>query len=62
MFGTCVLRLAWIYTVNAHYHDFKILLVIYPITWVVTGLMVVAAYFHMAHKRFLPGAPRTVRI
>lgn len=62
VFGTCVLRLAWIYTVNAHYHDFKILLVIYPITWVVTGLMVVAAYFHMAHKRFLPGAPRTVRI
>ncbi len=49
VFGTCVIRLAWIYTVNAYYHQFDILLIIYPISWVITGIMVIAAYLRMAH-------------
>lgn len=59
VFGTCVLRLVWIYTVNAHYHQFDVLLCIYPITWVITGTMVVAAYLRTA-KRRLSGNRRIV--
>lgn len=55
VFGTCVLRLLWIYTVNAHYHEFDLLLVIYPITWVITGILVVTAYRRMAHRCFSEG-------
>lgn len=51
VFGTCVLRLVWIYTVNIHYHQFDILLIIYPITWVITGIMVATAYLRMARLR-----------
>lgn len=54
VFGTCVLRLVWIYSVNAYYHSFDILLWIYPITWVITGTMVIIAYLRMAHQRLRP--------
>ncbi|MDE6100058.1 MAG: MATE family efflux transporter, partial [Paramuribaculum sp.] len=59
VFGTCVLRLVWIYTVNAHFHQFDILLSIYPITWVITGTMVIIAYIYTA-KRRLTGNRRSV--
>lgn len=48
--GTCALRLVWVYTVNAHYHDFEVLVDVYPISWVVTGTMVVWAYLRMARR------------
>jgi len=51
VFGTCVLRLLWIYTVNSRYHNFELLMLIYPITWVITGILVVAAYHVMARRR-----------
>lgn len=59
VFGTCVLRLVWIYTVNAHYHNFEILLIIYPISWLVTGILVIWAYRRMA-SRCLKGNNRVV--
>lgn len=59
VFGTCVLRLLWIYTVNVKYHEFDILLVIYPITWVITGALVLMAYRRMA-KRCFSGKMRDV--
>ena len=43
IFGTCVLRLLWVFTVAPRHHDFALLLSIYPITWVITGLLVVTA-------------------
>ncbi len=52
IFGTCILRLVWVYTVNAHYHDFKVLLSIYPISWAVTGVMVCVAAFMVQRKVF----------
>lgn len=44
IFGTCVLRLVWIYTVCRGADDFSLLLYIYPITWVITGTAVYVAY------------------
>lgn len=57
VFGTCVLRLVWIYTVNAEMGKFDVLLYIYPITWVITGVMVWLAYIRMA-KKCLPDQRR----
>lgn len=43
--GTCVLRIAWIFTVFLKIHDFEMLMHIYPITWIVTGIAMLIAYF-----------------
>lgn len=50
--GTCVLRLVWVYTIGTYTHDFALLLSIYPITWVITGALVVAAYIVISRKVF----------
>ena len=52
VFGTCVLRLAWVFTVAADNTDFTLLLSIYPISWTITGLLVVAAAFIVQRKAF----------
>lgn len=44
IFGTCVLRLVWVYTVGLHCDDFSLLLMVYPISWVITGASVMLAY------------------
>lgn len=43
--GTCVIRIAWIFTVFAQSHDFEVLLNIYPISWCVTGAAMLVTYF-----------------
>ena len=37
IFGTCVLRLVWVYTVHPVYNDFHVLMLVYPVSWVITG-------------------------
>lgn len=44
VFGTCVLRLAWIYFVCPRYPHFEVLLLAYPISWTLTGVGLLAAY------------------
>jgi putative MATE family efflux protein len=48
VFGTCVVRVAWVSL--AYYHSFSELLAIYPITWTITGTMVVSAWFVIAKR------------
>lgn len=50
IFGTCVLRLIWIYTVCSDNNNFELLLNIYPITWVITGIAVYIAYRRISGK------------
>ena len=38
--GTCVLRIVWIFTVFAKVHTLESLFVVFPISWVVTILLV----------------------
>lgn len=45
VFGTCLLRIVWVYAVCPNWHGFKTLLSVYPISWVLTGAMVLTAYF-----------------
>lgn len=52
VFGTCVLRLLWVFTVAPRFNDFSILLSIYPITWTITGILVVSASFIVQKKAF----------
>ena len=53
VFGSCVLRLIWLATVCNWFHDYKLLMAIYPISWVLTGTMVLVAYFRTRKKLFV---------
>lgn len=48
--GTCVLRIAWIFTIFQGSGSFEMLMDIYPITWAVTGVVTLIAYFIIRHK------------
>ena len=54
VFGTCVLRLLWIYLVCPLLPGFDALMVIYPISWIVTGTAVLVAYYVVQKKLFRP--------
>ena len=45
--------LFWLATVCNWFHDYKLLMAIYPISWVLTGTMVLVAYFRTRKKLFL---------
>lgn len=52
IFGTCILRLAWVAVYAKIEYSFENLLVIYPITWCITGLLVLSATFIIQKKAF----------
>lgn len=52
VFGTCVLRLFWVWIFPSIDYSFGTLLAIYPISWIITGIMVIAAAFIVQHKVF----------
>ncbi len=54
VFGTCLLRLLWIYLICPLYPSFRALLMIYPISWVITGILVWGAY-HFVSRHLYAG-------
>lgn len=50
--GSCLLRLVWIATACRMVHDFRLLMIIYPISWVITGTAMLTAYFCIRKKCF----------
>lgn len=52
IFGTCVFRLLWVFFLPTFGGGFRELMAIYPITWAITGISVVAAYFIIRRKAF----------
>lgn len=54
--GTCVLRLVWVYTVFAHWHEFAVLMLAYPVSWVLTSALVLASWLRVG-RRTLSGSP-----
>ena len=46
--GTCVLRIVWVHTISVRYHTFPALLLVYPVSWTITGLMVMTAALILA--------------
>lgn len=52
VFGSCVLRLIWISTVCRTIHKFWVLILIYPISWVITGAVMITAYVLLLRKLY----------
>ena len=44
LFGTCVLRIVWVYAVCPVWKSFDTIMMVYPISWVITGIMVCTAF------------------
>lgn len=57
VFGTCALRLAWVYLVAPGVRSFRFLLSVYPLSWALTGAMVCAAYVVVSRRAFAGCAP-----
>lgn len=49
--GTCVLRLWWVARVVPRHHTFQWLMAVYPVSWVVTGAMVLVACCWVFRKK-----------
>lgn len=56
VFGTCVLRLLWIYLVCPLLPSYDALMSVYPISWIVTGGAVLIAYYVVQKKLFRPAS------
>ncbi len=52
IFGTCVFRMFWVFGVVSRYNDFGILMNVYPISWVLTGTIMITLYFIIRKKAF----------
>lgn len=51
IFGTCLLRVCWVYIVCPVWHSFDTIMLVYPVSWVVTGIMVCTAFAITANKK-----------
>ena len=47
LLGCCVLRIIWVYTVFAYFKDFAILMDVYPVSWGITSVVMLIAYFYL---------------
>ena len=50
--GTCVFRLVWVNTIYAAHRSYLMLMIVYPVSWVITGTAVTVAYFIIRRREF----------
>lgn len=50
--GSCVFRVAWIYTVFAYFHTIPSLYLLYIFSWAITGVAEFL-YFHRSYKKYV---------
>ena len=50
--GCVGFRVGWLVTVFKHWHDFSVLLAVYPASWVVTGTLMIGAYIILSKKAY----------
>ncbi len=50
VFGVCVLRVVWIYTVFARFPTWEVLFASYPVTWVATALIEAGCYLFVKKR------------
>lgn len=50
IFGTCILRILWIFGVARWFHTFEVLMMAYPVSWLITGIMMLLAYRKTSKK------------
>ena len=51
--GSCVFRLIYINTIFVHFRSFTTLFLIYPVSWLLTGSMVISAYYSARKHLFV---------
>lgn len=52
IFGTCFIRLGWIFLVLPHWYGYEHLMLCYPISWVITGVLVSSVYVAASRKAY----------
>lgn len=52
IFGTCFIRLGWIFLVLSHWYGYEHLMLCYPISWVITGVLVSSVYVAASRKAY----------
>ena len=50
IFGTCVFRIFWVLPLFSRHRDLGFLLYVYPASWLITGSLVLLAYFLVCRK------------
>lgn len=50
IFGTCIFRLAWVWWIAHCGGGFAELMIVYPVSWTITGIAVYTAYRLISHK------------
>ena len=50
VFGTCLLRIVWIYTIMPGWRGFDHLITVYPVSWMITATMMLGLYFWRTKK------------
>ena len=59
LIGVVGTRVLWVHTVFPKYRTFRALVMVYPVTWIITAAALFIAYFHMKNtdlKEFFAGA------
>lgn len=59
IFGTCVLRLVWIFVLWPLWPGFRHLMLCYPVSWVLTGIFVSALFSYYWRKYLSPNLEQT---
>jgi hypothetical protein len=52
MIGSCLFRIIWVSTIFQHNHILPVLMIVYPISWVICGTGVHIAYFTIRKRLF----------
>ena len=52
VFGTCVFRLLWVFTIFTHWRSFEMLISVYPASWSLTALIMLTTYFLVRRRVF----------
>ncbi len=53
LFGSCGLRMLWIYTVFEKYNSFSSLMTVYPVSWIITSIGMFVAFIYIWKKSTL---------
>ena len=52
LLGCCVLRIVWVYTIFAAHNDFTLLMNVYPVSWLITSIATLTAYYIIRRRAF----------
>ena len=54
LIGVCAIRITWVYTVFANSPTYETLMLVYPVSWLVTTILLCIAYrFYMSHLKMV---------